>query len=452
MKRTNAIKQILLITIIAILFLIPTIVKANETFTTPEGIVATKIVNNSAGNVEFKITNLNISEEGSYKWAISKTKTEPVEEEWFVLTDINAADKTANVSVNPGDRKLKELLRTTNTAYLYIKDLGQNKNLIDGLKVDLTIPPIYAYNIAKQYTFYWRVENAYGIKNIMFKFEKINDEKIINEFNNKNGKIDEMTILPNMSSEPKSGWKEPLWNGREPSIEEKDRPKEAGLYCLWIKGKDADSKVLIGYDLIKIGEEKPRVTSIEVSSPSSGTYKEGQTVKINVHFNEKITGTTAPTLKIRFGESPERTVTTATIKGNYSYIEYLYNIQKGDIGQIATVSLTGGTIKNTKGIDAEITCPIISGNVIKANTNGIITNETENQDKHNDNKNENTENNIENNNNTNNTNNNGKKEEGKTTITKLPFAGKSIAIVLLIASIVGISLLSYKKFNNLKGI
>ena len=76
MKRTNAIKQILLITIIAILFLIPTIVKANETFTTPDGIVATKIVNNSAGNVEFKITNLNISEEGSYKWTINqKTHT-----------------------------------------------------------------------------------------------------------------------------------------------------------------------------------------------------------------------------------------------------------------------------------------------------------------------------------------------------------------------------------------
>ena len=331
-----------------------------------------------------------------------------------------------------------------------------------------------------------------------YKIEKITDENIIKGFKECNGDYSKLD-LASISNAPETGWVTSMYSGkdyyRSKGVYIRDIPTDDGLYYLWIKGKDTNSKQIIGYTLInrEVDEDAPAVKAIYVSSPESGTYKTSQTIKINVEFSEKITGTTVPTLKIRFGESPIRSLTNGTIKNgtSYGYITYSYNIQSDDKGQLAAVGLEGGTIKDTSGKDAKLSCPLISGSTIKANTEGTTTNQTDNQDKVNNNKSNNTvsntttttksnpttnatTNNVSNatngttgntntakntatNANTNKTTNTVAKSNTTTNTTqkvvnKLPKTGISLTIIFVIITIITIGAIAYIKYNNLKGI
>ena len=109
----------------------------------------------------------------------------------------------------------------------------------------------------------------------------------------------------------------------------------------------------------------PIVSSIQVTSPKAGTYSAGQEVVIVVNFSESITAETMPTLKIKFGTGSERSITSGVLSG--SKITYKYTIQSGDVGQLLSSSLSGGNVKDAAGNDADLTCPLISGNAIVAN-------------------------------------------------------------------------------------
>ena len=499
--------KILLITLLTglILFIAPSLVNAAETFTTSDGIVATKIVENTDGTVDFKLTNIALSAEGQYTWAVGTTSngSDIPEKEWFTMGDFSETNKSAVLSLTPSVDSIKKILRTTNTAWLYIKNVANNKYVVDALKVDLTLPALNACVVTKttyyQYVGnkYWydvsgyEIEIPYSIKNMYYKIEKITDENIIKRFKECKGDYSKLD-LASISKAPETGWITSRYSGndyRSQGVYIRDIPTDDGLYYLWIKGKDTDSKQIIGYTLInrEVDEDAPAVNTIYVSSPESGTYKTSQTIKINVEFSEKITGTTVPTLKIRFGESPIRSLTNGTIKNgtSYGYITYSYNIQSDDKGQLAAVGLEGGTIKDTSGNDVKLSCPLISGNTIKANTEGTTINQTDNQDKVNNNKsnntvsdtntttnattnnvssqtngttgNTNTAKNTATNANTNKTTNTVAKSNTTTNTTqkvvnKLPKTGISLTIIFVIITIITIGAIAYIKYNNLKGI
>ena len=263
----------------------------------------------------------------------------------------------------------------------------------------------------------------------------------------------------------------------------------------WAKEKGYSFDIIENYNpngtTEKVG---PKVNSIQVVSPNAGTYKSPQTIQIAVYFSEKITGTTVPTLTIRFGTGTERKVTNGVIKDYHYYDEgkciiYSYNIQNDDEGQLQTVSLTGGTIKDAKGNDAQLSCPIISGNAIVANKTGIVTNNTENQDKTNNTEDKDKNNNSANDkdddnksdtpsstdktNTSNNKNDETNKQSGTSTTNQpssstnkpstgkvdptvankvLSYTGKSTVIVALIALIVVASIVAFKKYRKYKDI
>lgn len=462
-------KTLLLILVALLLILIPNMVNAVETFTTDDGIVATKIIENTDGTIDFKLTNIALSAEGQYTWGVGTTASADDVEKWYTLGDFSEANKSAILSLTPSISSIKSILRTTNTAWLYVKDVANNKYIVDALKVDLTLPALKAFAITKS-TWYdpdvpgnpaWEISSTYGIKNHYYKMEKITDTTIINQFEKNNGDLNKVK-LAELSQAPETGWISCLWYNE---VHNSAIPKDQGLYYLWVKAKDTDSKTIIGYTVINFDAEGPIVERISVNSPASGTYKTGQTVKIRVYFNETITGTKVPTLKVRFGDSAERSLTNGTISG--SYIEYSYDIQESDKGQLATVSLSGGTIKDANGNDAKLSCPIITGNTIKANVEGTTTNNTENQDVTNNQNNNETNNNEETNNQDNNIENNNqesdnktdkkeetsnKKEDKTTAPGEIPYAGGTFAIVLSIVAIVGIGIYVYKRNNDLKGI
>ena len=109
----------------------------------------------------------------------------------------------------------------------------------------------------------------------------------------------------------------------------------------------------------------PTVQSIAVTSPTAGEYKTGQDIEITTTFSEQITGDTVPTLKIKFGESAERTITQGTISG--ATIKYSYKIVDSDKGELAVTEYSGGTIKDLAGNNATISKKALTGNKIIAN-------------------------------------------------------------------------------------
>lgn len=406
---------VMLLLFIAILFCVPKMVEATyeDTFKTEDGIVVTKNIPGTNGDIELKISNIELDPEGSYTWTISRNSVDGEDDDYSAnLGDYTPSSKTALISLTTSATKILSILRETNTAYLFIKDEKEDKYIVNALKIDLTLPALKAFKVTKtdiiknqsnsakniryvitksgyeidhdSSTYNSSAKSTYDIKTIYFKFVKITDNTVIAAYKQaiiNNTDIETLTCFASLDDVPDTGWKTAgndcgYYNTK---ILNDDVPTETGVYYLWLKGKDADSKTVIGYNIIEIDEDGPTVKSIQVTSPESGTYKTGQTVKIRVNFSEIITGTTVPTLKIKFGESSERSLTNGTIKD--SYIEYSYNIQDSDKGQLSTVSLDGGTIKDASENSATLTCPIITGETIKANVEGTTTNNTENQDK-----------------------------------------------------------------------
>lgn len=390
-------KYITLIFVILALLFIPNISNAADTFTTTDGIQVKKVVTGfSNGSIELKVSNIEISSEGNYVWGVGKESSIDNITKWYVMGDINASKKTASLNLTVQDTNIRQLLRQTNTAYLFIKDTKATEDttddtlLVDALQIDLTLPPLYAFDYEVWGDSYYiiggnlnsvRVWNGatYNIRNVYYKFEKITNETLVTNYKQallEGTSLTEVFSIDASTVENIENWTACTCDYSYPytKIDKSKIPTDQGAYYLWLKAKDTDSKTVYGCLIVNIDADGPIVEKIYVSSPEAGTYETGQTVKIHVGFSEPIVGSTVPTLKVKFGDSDVREISNGTIvnsgNGNYywsHYIEYSYDIQDSDVGQLATVGLTGGNIKDSSGNEAVLSCPIITGNTIKAN-------------------------------------------------------------------------------------
>ena len=123
-----------------------------------------------------------------------------------------------------------------------------------------------------------------------------------------------------------------------------------------------------------IDRTAPTLSTINVTNPATGKYKADDVVTIVATYSEnvygntskaKITSTTAPTLKIKFGSSTERTATFSNASG--ATVTYTYKIQTGDNG---TLAVTGhsGTVYDVAGNSLSVGTKTIGGNTITADT------------------------------------------------------------------------------------
>ena len=466
------------------LFLIPSISNAAVEYT--------RLIEGNDGSITLNLTGLTLDDSAitlpdgeTTRYSFSLVSKGVTPTKWFGL--MNFTDETATVVLNPETEAIVKVLKMTDTGYLYIRDNSDSSNVVEALEVDLKLPYLQAidysrrsqgtssdsYNIMGQYGY-----GYYGKGSRYYQVTKVTDKTLIQKYldvKNNNGQITDLkSALPEI---PKSGYGS---LGGYSDIYVRDY--DDGLYLIWIKLTGDSCKDIYGcivHDGLPnaktvanyIQGEGPKVLRIQVQSPASGTYKTGQTVKIRVYFDKKITGTSVPTLKIKFGNSTERNVTNGTIHNDSTsiwewgqYIEYSYNIQSGDNGQLATVSLTGGAIKDTDGNAAFLTCPVLTGNItIKANTEGTITNNTENQDKvNNEDKNDDSDKKGSSSSDKNSSSNkdkntsSNKKEDNKkddTTVKgKIPYTGASYAVIFAIALILVVGIIAKVKYNDLKDI
>lgn len=379
MKKLRSLMLILIIGIIS--FLIPTIVKAEVLDNSKISSSISRM--SSDGSIKVNLEGLTLDTSKEYKFSLTKNQaTEP--SDWYNI--ITYTDKTAEINLTASTKVFKDVLSATETGYLYIKDASDDTLVVSKLPINLKLPYYDTIDIIYKNKSSISIDRIYNLSKASWQAVKITDTNIINEYLSNNREVSSiLKLLP--TTAPTSNWIEMTnYTYDTYSYDVHSYNLDNGLYLIWVQMYGDNCRTVYGYtvyDALPIDEEAPTVKSISVTSPTSGTYKTSQTVKIRVNFSETITGTSVPTLKIKFGDSVERSVSNGTIKE--SYIEYSYNIQDGDVGQLATVSLSGGTIKDSAGNDAKLSCPIISGYTIKANMDGTTTNNTDNQDKTNNN-------------------------------------------------------------------
>lgn len=459
--KMNLKNSLIILGIMLLLLVVPNLVSATVAYT--------REIPSNDGSITLNLTGLTLDENTAYSYALTTKGAKP--ETWHTVTDFT--NNTAKINLSASTKDIVNVLKVTDKGSLYIKNNSDNSYVVNALEVNLKLPYLqgspyiktdHEYNLASAFL-YGSIGNNYvfvGADHTYTNVQKITDSTFIQKFLDvKNNNKSITSLESSLPAVPTIGF------STNRTVEYKSKNND-GLYIIWVKRtgdncKDVYSAVIHDglpeattvSQYIK-DANAPKVKEIKVISPNSGTYKTSQTVKIRVIFDEKVTGTSVPTLKVKFGESAERSITNGTIKDDY--IEYSYNIQAGDNGQLATVSLTGGAVKNASGIDAELSCPIISGNTIKANTEGTENNNTDNQDKNNDNTNKddnkqdsNTDNKQDNNNSNNNQNNNSSKDD---TVAggKIPQTGTTITLGALIVSILGIGIVAFKKYNNLRDI
>lgn len=445
---TKAKYLIMLLVIITLMLLLPNVSNAVVEYT--------RTIPSNEGTIKINFTGLELDVAKAYEFALVRQGGTP--ENWFNIDD-GYTTSEATVTLSSATSQIVEVLKATDIGFIYIreKDNTTGTYVVQAQQVDLKLPYLQSLSYTKDSTKYSVRNRIYGSIGspswyarehyTYIKWEKVTDENLVEKF---------LSIKSNNSNITKleGDLPNPPTTGYTPDVEPDYKDKDDGLYLLWVKRTGENCKEVYscivhdglpeatkleqyieGFDV-----EKPTVNSIAVTSPASGTYKTGQTVKITVTFSEIITGDTVPTLKIKFGTSEERTVTNGTITENK--IVYSYNIVDGDKGQLAVTGYTGGTIKDAAGNDAVITSKTVSGNTIKANVEGTTTNNTENQDKTNEGTN----------NNNNNNTYTSKKESNTTATGKLPYTGLKVGVILAIVIVLVAGAFGYCKYSKLKGI
>ena len=450
----------------------------------------TRNIYSNNGSMKFQFSGLSLDKTHEYEFGLTKTTAQAVET-WHLITEYTENSATVDISTTTKD--LREVINAVDTGYITIKDKTADNNVLEPTAVDLKTPFLQVANytvisngknIDSSDTYIRIAMRCASNSEAYYQYEKITDTRVINKYNELKANNGNYLELQSMLKEnaPMSNWQPwKYWNGYDYSAgmngfgcTQRDvSVPDTGLYYMWLYFSGENVKPMYGCILVDNLEgvndnEKPTVKSISVYSPASGTYKTGQTVKIWVTFSEPITGE-VPTLKIKFGNSEIRSLTNGTIRTDTigrNQIEYAYDIQNGDVGQLATVDLTGGNIKDEAGNEANLSCPLINGNTIKANVDGTTTTETENQDKQKDEKgneeNNGTEEKKEEEKKDTET---GKKEESQKEETgkkdpeedntqakdnKLPYTGKGITIVMIMLGLAIVATVAYSKFRYLK--
>lgn len=105
----------------------------------------------------------------------------------------------------------------------------------------------------------------------------------------------------------------------------------------------------------------PSVTAVSAST-ANGSYKAGDTINIELNFNEVVTVTGTPQLTLETG-STDQVVNYSAGSGTSTLI-FSYTVQAGDSSSdldylsMNALSLNGGSIKNGSAVDAVLTLPV----------------------------------------------------------------------------------------------
>ncbi len=253
---------IIMMLICAITISIPNIVRAE---TTTETITSEKIVTSTNGSVEFIIKGLKLENGASYQWAIEKSKDAQITN-WYDVLAPEYTTGNIKITVSVNNKNQLEILKSTDTAYITVRKVGETTNLLEKYNVDLSLPLLKSFEVIKSQFFNRGVPNnpafemttVYGInkENVQYKWEKITDANIVNKYIDNNHDLSGLNLkgkesFPSLSD---TSWKSVNGTRTKPTILNENLPAEDGLYYLWLKGSANDVKTIYGQAILEVGE------------------------------------------------------------------------------------------------------------------------------------------------------------------------------------------------------
>ncbi len=116
-----------------------------------------------------------------------------------------------------------------------------------------------------------------------------------------------------------------------------------------------------------IDDIKPEIVSLNITSPESGTYSQGNAIEFTATFSEElaITESKVPELTIRIGEEGLKTVDYGYVSGDK--IIYVYYVNEDDFGEISLSSYKG-IVEDLAGNQSEVEITEMGGSTIYINT------------------------------------------------------------------------------------
>lgn len=303
-----------LIIFIFIILMTTTISNATDTFTTDDGIVATKKVDGYNGNIEIDFSNISLNSEGNYVWAINETSSKDDISKWYALGDFSVSNKTAKINLVVTEEEILSILRKTNIAYLYIKDTKTENYIVNMLQIDLTLPPYHAFDLFQWLDNYYIIGGSlsygvadqwngatYNIRNAYYKFVKVTDEKLINKYNeavqNKSS-IEEIFSITADDIENITDWENCTRDYKYPytKIDKEKLPADDGLYILYMKAKDADSKMIYGYRIWPLDAKTIPISGKNNENSTSNTIDNKNGIVNKNYIENTQTGKTDTTI------------------------------------------------------------------------------------------------------------------------------------------------------------
>lgn len=223
-------KIIFMLLIIAIIFLIPTITRGAVTYT--------RTITGSDGSITINLEGLTLDELKQYEFAIlsSSSATPSV---WHEITTMS--ETTATVFLNSSTSDILNVLRVTDTGYLYIREKNTENYIINNFSIDLKLPYLNAVNYDFSYdwytigTLYGKIGGGVASTHTYYKVCKVTDENLIERcFHNNQINVAEIEGL--LPAPPTTGYTQ---NGYFTLGDE-----DEGLYIIWLQLTGVDTKTV----------------------------------------------------------------------------------------------------------------------------------------------------------------------------------------------------------------
>lgn len=226
-----------------------------------------KTVTSTNGTVDYEISGLEIEEGHEYQWGIVKTKGETISK-WNNVIAPDYETKTIKVTVD--STEYLDILKTSDIAYISVREKDETTNILDEAKVDLSLTLGKSYNVVKSIWYdrdvpsnpAFSITPVYGISSsdIQYGWEEITDANIINNYIDNNHDISGLNVKgkDEIPSNTSTIWKSitTIDSWGTGGIRNYQLPENDGLYYLWLKNSSTDIKTVYGQVIVEIGEVK----------------------------------------------------------------------------------------------------------------------------------------------------------------------------------------------------
>lgn len=413
------------ITILLLLILcIPNLSKATDNVT------VTRYVYSNDGSMKFNFTGLTLDTSHEYQFGLTSTAATEVTDWYSILV---YTDSTATVDILSGTEQMRNVIKTTDKGYITIKDKTAETIILQPYAVDLKMPYLQVTNYTvltngKEFRsssdeINVPLRNA-GNSKAYYQYEKITDTNVISKYKKikaENGDYTQLqsilkTTLPNSNWTIWSYWNQLFEN--EPGYGYPQRTIEApgtGLYYMWLYFAGSNLKPLYGYILVDNLEQEIALDSI--SLPKTATVELGKTLTLTPTYNPSNT-----TNKIVTWSSSDESVATIDNAGKITPKKAgstIITVTSQDGNKKATCTVTVTEVSNGTNTGNTGSTGTTSGTNSGSSTNGGTSTTT---------------------------------KDTTTASGKLPQTGLYSGIIIVMIAVIGIGIVTFKKYRHLRDI